>query len=186
MKLARKRMSDGTPIVSIVSDSIIMQRNFADGKSIPLIIIDTEDKKEIERSIELHSGVKEGEVQFTWGRTPDFKYILLYVESISPVEIKYMIAFELYKHCALLDIVLKSHLLYVQAGKKGDKLRDDLNKPKLLFAIPQSSYEVEITRLSQKAKMKRFRDLNVERKDLKDVVKKFNEEWGNFTAKRFK
>ncbi len=91
MKFDKKQKYDGTPIVTIVSDAIIMQRNFADGKSIPYIIINTIDHKDIERAIELHSGAKEGDVKFTWGRTLDSKYIILLVDSISPVVIKYII-----------------------------------------------------------------------------------------------
>ncbi len=42
LKLTKIKNND-FPLIRIISSSIIMQKNFADGKSIPLIIIDTEN-----------------------------------------------------------------------------------------------------------------------------------------------
>lgn len=186
MKLGKKTKTDNAPIVTIVSDALIMQRNLADGRSIPLVIIDTENYPEIARAIDLHMGTRQGEVTFTWGKTPDSKYVVLVVESISPVEIKYTIAFEVDKHYGLLDIILKTHLLYIQAGKEGDRVGHNFNTPKILLELPITDFEPEIIRLAEKAKVKKFKSLKVKRKDLKKVIEQFDKEWESFTSKRFK
>ena len=186
MKLGKKVKTDNIPIVTIVSDALIMEKNFADGRSIPLIIIDTTDCPEIRRAIDLHMGASQGDVSFTWGKTPDSKYVVLVVEAISPVEIKYIIAFEVTKHYGLLDIILKTHLLFIQAGKEGDRLANNFDAPRILFELPITDFELEIIRLTEKAKLKRFKSQKVKRKDLKKVVEQFDKEWESFTSKRFK
>lgn len=186
MRLEKRTKTDDTPIVTVVSDSLIMQKNLANGRSIPLIIINTTGYPQINRAIDLHSGSDQGEVTLTWGKTPDSKYIVLVIESISPVEIKYTIAFELYEHYALLETILKTHLVYVQAGKQGDKLMHNFNEPKILIELPITNFEPEILRLTQKAKIKRFKNLKVKRKDLKNTIKEFDNEWESFISTRLK
>lgn len=185
-KFNKVKFNGEYPIVSIVSDAVIMQRNLADGKAIPLIIIDTTQHYEIEKSIELHSGIDSGEVQLTWGKTKDSKYVFLQVEAIRPVEIKYMIAFEPYKHSGLIEILLNSHLLYIQAGKDGDRLSNNFDKPKLLVEIPTSSFETELKSILHQAKVAQFKELNVKKEDLEEVVKNFDTQWRKFISKRFK
>lgn len=186
MKLGKKVKTGNIPIVTIVSSSLVMERNLADGRSIPLIIMETTDYPEIQRAIELHKATEQGDVSLTWGKTPDSKYVVLVVEAISPVEIKYMIGFEVSEHYGLLDMVLKTHLLFVQAGKEGDRITSTFNKPRILLELPITDFEPEIFRLIKKAKRKRFKRLKVKRKDLKEVIEQFDKEWENFTSKRFK
>lgn len=186
MKLKKQPKIDNIPMLTIVSNALVMQKNFADGRPIPFIIIDTTDYPEVRRSIELHAGTKEGEVNFTWGRTKDSKYISLVVEAISPVEIKYIIVFEASMHCSVLDVILKTRLLYIQAGEVGDKVSRKLDSPRILFELPITDFETEIKQILEKEKVKRFKRMNVKKKDLKNVINGFDAEWESFTTKRFK
>lgn len=186
MKLTKNTKEKKVPMVPIVSDALILQRDLADGRSIPLIIIDTTNYPEIARAIDLHSETAQGEVALTWGKSSDSKFIVLDIESISPVEIKYTIVFNVTKHHSLLNIILKTHLLYIQAGTPGDRLGNNLNAPKLLIELPISSFESEIMRLIEKAKIQRFKKLKVKRKDLKKVIEEFDSNWNAFLSERFK
>ncbi len=186
MKSKKQTKVDNIPMLTIVSNALVMQKNFADGRPIPLIIIDTTEYTEVRRAIELHAGTNEGEVNFTWGRTKDSKYITLVVEAISPVEIKYMIVFEANMHCSVLDVILKTRLLYIQAGEVGDKISRKLDSPRILFELPITDFESEIKQILEKEKVKSFKRMNVKKRDLKKVIKGFDAEWNSFTAKRFK
>lgn len=186
MKLKRPNKFDNIPIIPIVSNALIIQKNFAGGRPIPLVIIDTTEHPEVSRAIELHVGTNQGEVDFTWGRTKDSKYVTLVVEAISPVELKYMIVFEPQLHCAVLDVILKTRLLYIQAGKNGDRISKKLDSPRILFELPITDFEPEIEKILDKEKVKRFKRMNVKKKDLQKVIKEFDAEWNSFTSKRFK
>lgn len=185
-KLVINKKETTHPFIPIVSSSIILRRNFADGQSIPLLILNTQDHPEIDKAIELHTGLDNGKITFTWGKTLDSKYIFLQVESISPVEIAYNILFQPDNDYALLEMIIKSHMLYIQSGKEGDRLSHNLNKPKLFMELNSTEFEKDIFSITQKAKLKRFKNYGVKQKDLKSVVKEFDEEWNSFTDKRFK
>ena len=182
----KENISSEHRIVDIINDALIYQRNLCDGRAIPHLIIDTENYPEIAKSIELHSEVTEGSITVTWGLTIDKKYVLLLIESISPVEISYIIKFDLYKQCSVIDKILSAQLMYIQSGKKGDRLLKTQHNPKLLMEIPHTGFEKEWVKIYRKAQEKRFKDLGVKRKDLGKMIDSFNEEWNSVTNIHFK
>lgn len=131
-------------------------------------------------------GLDNGKIEFTWGRTLDNKIIFLQVKSISPVELTYNIQFDPSKDYALLEIIVKTHMFYIQAGKKGDRLSHDLNKPKLFIELDISEFEKDILLATQKAKEAHFQQAGIPRSQIPAVINEFNKEWSNFIDKRFK
>lgn len=184
--IKRKLLDSDNKVVDVVNDALIYERNMCDGKAIPHLIIDTEKYPEIAKSIELHREVAEGIVSFTWGMTTDKKFVLLMIDSVSPVEISYVIKFDLYRQCAIIDRILSSKLMYIQAGKQGERLLNTPNRPKLLLEVPHTGFETEWKKIYRKTQEKRFKDLGVKRKDLDKVINSFNEEWASVTNKHFK
>ncbi len=182
----RKTINSENRIIDVVNDALIYQRNVCDGKAIPHIIVDTENYPEVAKSIELHKEVNEGSITLTWGMTTDKKYVLLLLDSISPVEISYVIKFDLYKQCSIIDKILSSQLMYIQAGKKGDRLLNTPNQPKLLLEVPHTGFENEWKKIYRKTQEKRFRKLGIKKKDLDKVIDSFNREWDSVTNKHFK
>lgn len=182
----KKLINEDSRIVDVVNDALIYQKNMCDGKAIPHIIIDTENYPEITKAIELHKEVQEGSITFTWGITTDKKYVLLMLNSISPVEISYVIRFNIYEQYSIIDKILLSQLLYIQAGKKGDRLLNTPNRPKLLLEISHTGFENEWKTISRKIQEKRFKKLGIKQKDLDKVVDSFNKEWDSVTNKHFK
>ena len=182
----RRKITSENRILDVVNDALIYQRNLCDGKAIPLLILDTENFPEVAKSIELHQGVNEGAITFVWGMSTDKRYILLLVNSISPVEISYVIKFDLYTQCSVIDKILSSQLMYIQAGKKGDRLLNTPNQPKLLLEVPNTGFEKEWKKIYRKTQEKRFKKLGVKKKDLDRVIESFNNEWDSVTNKHFK
>lgn len=170
----------------IVSDAMILQKNLAGGRSIPLVILDTTNHKEIERAIELHKEVDQGESKYSWGKTKDDKMVFLLVELESPTMINFVILFDLNKHVGLIDLIIESQLLFIQGGKDGDRLICNLDAPRLLLEIPQTKFVDEWNKLYKRAMKFRFRTLGVKNKDVISVSEAFNAEWHDFTKKRFK
>lgn len=173
-------------IVDVVSDALIYQRNVCDGKAIPHIIISTEQYPEIEKSIALHKDVKEGEVIFTWTMSTDRKYVFLMMDSKAPVEISYIVRFDLFKHCGVIDRILSAKLMFIQAGKDGQRLLNTPDAPKLLLEVPHTGFENEWKKIYRKIQEKRFRNLGVKEKDLDEVISLFNKEWERVVNKHFK
>ena len=179
-------VSKDTIVVSVVSDALILQKGFADGRGLPLIIIDTTGYPQVERSIELHRNASQGEVSYVWGKTTNGKHIILRISMISPVEIEFIVLFDLHKHYELINLIIKSHLLYIQAGKPGDRLIHDMAKPKLFLEIGSTDFDNKWESIYRKSQRNRFVSLGVKKKDLDAVIKDFNNEWASFSKKRFK
>lgn len=185
MKFKRQNFSCNR-IVDVVSDALILQRNVCDGKAIPHIIIDTEKFPEVSKSIEFHNKVDEGKINFTWGMTLNRKDVLLLVDSISPVELSYIVKFDLQKQFAVIDKILSAQMLYIQPGKQGDRLGNDLCVPKILVEVPNTGFEVEWKKIYRKLQIERFKKLGVNRRDINSVIECFNNEWENVTNAHLK
>lgn len=187
MKFKKMKIAvDENKIVDVVSDALIYQRNVCDGKAIPHIIINTEDYPEIEKSIILHKDIKEGEVICRWTMSTDRKYVFLMLDSKAPVEISYVIKFDLNKHCGVIDRILAAQLMFIQAGKTGQRLMNTPDAPKLLLEVPHTGFEKEWGKIYRKVQEKRFRNLGVKRKDLDEMISFFNKEWESVVNKHFK
>lgn len=174
------------PFVNIVSSSLILRRNFADGQSIPLLILDTRSYPEIDKSLELHAGLDNGKINFCWGHTFNAKIAILEIKCISPVEISYNILFNLNKDYTLLEAILKTHMFYIQAGKPGDRLSKDMTRPKLLIELGFSEYEGKLQKYIYQAKRRHFINAGIPKKEVNTAIKTFDKEWGKLINKRFK
>ena len=174
------------PCIKIVSSSIILQRNFADGQAIPLLILDTRDYPQVAEALELHSGLRNGKIDFCLCNTLNNKIIILEVNCISPVEISYNIIFDLDKDYALLEMILMTHLFYIQAGKPGDRLSKNLNLPKMLIELDISEYETKLKKYIYQAKRRHYIHAGIPKKNIDNIIEEFDKEWGTFTNRRFK
>lgn len=185
MKFKREKITCNR-IVDVVRDALVLQVDVCDGKAIPHIIIDTEKFPEINNSIRLHKEVDEGKITFKWGVTQDRKNVLLVVESISPVELTYIVNFQLDKYFEVINRILSAQMMYIQAGKSGDKLRDNMSVPKILVEVPHTGFEVEWEKIYRKVQVNRFKKLGVKKKDMNGVIESFNQEWESVINKHLK
>ena len=177
-KWRKAKLDSQTPCIGIASDASINNIYVAYGKTIPLVILDTVDYPEIDRMIQSHVGIENGHLNTTWVTTTDDKYLLLLIEVISPIEIKFLIKFDTEKHAGLIDIIVNSQLLYIQAGKQGERLKQDLDRPKVLMEVPCIEFSDEWYRIYLRVYTKHFRKLGYSKKDAVKLSLKMREEWG--------
>lgn len=98
----------------------------------------------------------------------------------------YWIRFELYKHYEVINRILSAKLLFVQPGKKGERLLATHGAPKILLEIPSVGFEEEWKKVYRKIQEKRFKNLGVKRKDLDKVLEVLNKEWDSVVNKHIK
>ncbi len=180
MKLTKKVLSlngeIGSSYVEIVADASICVQHIAYGKNIPLVIIDATRFPEITRAIDLHRGFNEGKITSTWGSTLDGEHICLSVKLTEPVETDFIIHFITLKHAILIELIIFSQLLYIQAGKPGDRLKNDLDAPKLLVEVPSSHYADEWSDIFSKVMIRHYKKLKYSKKIAKKLVREQREE----------
>ena len=112
----------------------------ADGRLIPVIIVDCQTKKGIENLVKIHLDTPPGDVESSWGiklfRTNE---VFLTLNFFKPMELNCSIRFETDKYADIIDGIISARALHLQPGKNGDRCSDDITAPKVLIEIPKKS-----------------------------------------------
>ena len=163
--------------LEIVSDASITSLHIANGKNIPLIIVDTMVYPEIERAILAHASVQNGHIRTIWGKSTDDKFITLQFALVDPIPIEFFVAFNIKKQGGLVDLIIHSQLLYIQPGKPRDRLSNTLDSPRLMVEVPSTHFLSEWKLIFQRAMTKHFREMGLNKKDAKNAAFDFYKEW---------
>jgi len=163
-------------VLEVVADATINSIDFAQGRTVPLVILDTTNHPEIVKAIEVHCDVSNGNVKTTWGKTKDEKFISLIVELLDPFPAAFTIVFSAYPQAGIVDIIVSSQLLFIQTGKPGDRLKHDLFKPKLLIEVPSEQFASKWKELYLRIMTRRFRKLDYSKKVAEKLANDFYNE----------
>lgn len=144
------------------------------GRLIPLIIIDTTNRPDLTEAIEAQVHLPAGDVVVQWGSLPKrHDHIALLLKFQRPTERAAVIEFEIVKQGILVEHILQSNGLYIQAGKVGDRLKHDLNRPKMLIEVPDTGIRAQWDKLYFDAVVKRVRKDGLGRRDAKEIARAF-------------
>lgn len=155
----------------MVGDGAIADSKTADGKLIPILILDSTQKKEIEYLVKMHSASDVGDVTSIWAiKRFDHKFVTLVLYFTNPIELEVAISFNVLKHSNLIEGILISKAVYIQPGTPGDRVRHNINAPKLLVEIPARTTFENWDEILKKAVRKKLKKEGVGRKALKDAV----------------
>jgi hypothetical protein len=138
MKLQRVNLTT----FSIVEDGLMSSESLAEGRFIPVIVIDVQGNKEIEELIKLHNNIVSGDVTMTWAK--DFysrKKIIFRLAFHKPMEVVFGIEFKLDSDYSIIDGMIESKGLALQTGKKGEKVSSKLEDPKILIEVPEMGFK---------------------------------------------
>ncbi|MEC5399607.1 hypothetical protein [Uliginosibacterium sp. H1] len=131
---------DESILVPLVSDGAIANPDVADGRLIPVLIIDCSSRPEIYDLVLLHKSAPPGDVKVMWGRKIfSKKNIYLVIESVRPVSTKFGIRFCMSKHAGVVDGVIHARGFYLQPLQSGRRVLDGLDEPKILVEVPDSA-----------------------------------------------
>jgi hypothetical protein len=139
IELSHKREKDA---LRIVADGAIAHANVGEGRLIPVVILDTTNRPDLEEYIRVHQFVGAGDVKCQWGQVIGHDDTVALVLSFSrPAELVAIVEFDLQRnHGVLVEQVLGSKGLYIQAGREGDRLKHDLNLPKVILEVPETGF----------------------------------------------
>ena len=126
----------------IVADGAIATIGVGEGRLISLVILDTSRRPDLEEHIRVHQYVGAGDVNCQWGQLVGHDDTVALILSFSrPAELVAIVEFDLQKHHGVLvDQVLGSKAIYIQAGREGDRLKDDVNVPKIILEVPDTGF----------------------------------------------
>lgn len=132
-KLVRKKET----LVPIVGDGAIGSPDLADGRLIPVLILDCNNHKALEDLILAHKDTLSGDVTSLWGwKILSKKQVFLTFNFHRPVETSATLAFDVTKQGGIVDWIINVRGVYLQPLSSGMKVSDGIEKPKILVEVP--------------------------------------------------
>ncbi|WP_426785254.1 hypothetical protein ACP3TB_16995 [Rahnella variigena] len=168
---------------NMIADGAIAHNATADGRLIPVIILNTIGDDSLLDLIKLQKDSYSGDVTSIWAlKRFSKKFATLVLIFHNPVELKLAISFEISKHPQLIDGIIQSRAVYLQPGKPGDKLSHNINAPKILVEIPARTTFDEWDNLLMKTILKRLKQQGINKKELKksalELISIWRDIWG--------
>ena len=158
--------------VPIAGDAGIATGDTRSGRLIPLLILDTTNRPDLTEAIRIQSSVPSGDVEIFWGKlSKKSEHISLFLSFKRPTNRNALIEFDLVKRGILIESILTTKAVYIQAGKPGDRISDDLNRPKVLIEIPDTGFRPYWDKIYSTSLMKYFHKAGYSRKEAKLAVK---------------
>jgi len=172
--------------VPIVSDAAVATRGTADGRIIPVLIIDTSFRPDIEDMIQAHKHIGAGDARSAWSTTSRFNVdkISLILMMLKPSQCVIMLEFNIVRQGGVVDQIIHAQGVYIQPGKEGDRLSTTFNHDRILVEVPSRHFRDEWDKILHKAWSKDFKRKGLSRSDSKNAATSFIKEWREFGSKR--
>ena len=128
--------------VPIVADAAMASGLIGDGRLIPLVILDTSTRPDIDAMILAHDRFGPGDMGSIWCKSGlfDRDHIRLVLEPLKPVRCVIILEFDLPKQAGLVDQIVHTQALYLQAGRPGDRLSSTFDHPRIVTEIPCTDF----------------------------------------------
>jgi hypothetical protein len=164
-----------------VADAAIATETLGYGRLIPLVILDTSDRPDLEEFIRVHQYSGPGDVVSQWATLKDGSdRVGLVLTFRGPMELTIILAFDPDKQGGLVDQIIYAKGLYLQAGRPGDRLIKNPNAPKIIANIPDTGFAKVWEDIFFQAAVKRARASGFNRRQAKEAAREFISQWRKF------
>lgn len=173
--------------VPIVGDAAIASAQIADGRLIPLVIIDTSERPELNELIRIHEHLPPGDVKIQWGiRAGTTGRVALILSFVRPIETVAILEFDIVKQGILVDQILVAQIFYLQSGLPGDRYVTNPMAPKIFVEVSDTGFRDNWDRLFHKHVAKEMRTKGLSRQHAKRAANQAIREMRNFGQLRMK
>jgi len=125
----------------IVGDALIATRNVGGGRPIPLVILDTTDRPDLEELIRVHQYLPAGDIDCGWGELEGSKGMVALILTFKrPSELIAILEFDIVKQGVIVDQILTARGLYIQSVRDGDRYIKNPDAPRILAEIPDTGF----------------------------------------------
>lgn len=170
-----KRIAIRTDIlVPIVGDGAIATRARAEGRTIPVLILDCDRHKELLNLIYLHENSLLGDVTCSWAvKKFDSRIVFLLLDFERPSTVRAVLQFDLARQALLADHIVQSRGVYLQPKESGSRVSEGIDQPKILVEIHPATKLPNWDSLLLKAIRKRMRREGLTRSQAKAASEGF-------------
>ena len=160
-------------------------RPIADGRLIPLVIVDTSERQDIEEFVRAHAHLPSGDVTGIWAQPVKHKdYMALVLKFERPAEVSFSLRFNIARQGGLVDQVVQTRFLYLQPGRPGNRLAVTIDNPRILIAVPDAGFDETWNRLWHKAMAREFVAKGMSRQQAREASADVIREWRRFSEFR--
>lgn len=151
--------------VPIIADGSIASASLGDGKCIPVLIIDTSKRSDINDLVKAINTQLPGDVRSGWiNYKKQAGLISLFLNFERPSEIIVILEFNIIRQGILIESILSSKALYLQPGKNGDKVSSTFCNDRILVEVPDMGFYSQWNEIFQKQLEIYFRKNGADRK----------------------
>lgn len=171
----------------IVSDAMIATSRVGEGRMIPLVILDTSNRPDVEEMVRVHEHVSPGDVESIWTHPKGNKgKVTLVLSFVRPMELAIFIEFDILKEGGLVDRIVSARALYIQPGRDGDRLASTLGHQRIIVEVPETGFDDHWNKVLRKVIFRDYRAHGLSRSESKLATERFIREWRGFTGMRVK
>ncbi len=124
-------------VVPIVADGAIANPVFAEGRMIPVLIVDCSEHQALVDLALVHQDTPPGDVRTRWAWVVfDKRHVYLEVSFIKPVQTTATIQFDVRKQGVLVYGILVAHGFYLQPSNFGKTASEGFGKPNVIVEVP--------------------------------------------------
>lgn len=165
--------------VPIVWDAGVATGGVGEGRFIPVLIIDTSTRPDIEDMVRAHKHLGPGDVETVWSRPSrlDNSRIHLILTFIKPTRCVLILEFDLALQGGVLDQLIHAQGVYLQPGRAGDRLASTLDKERVLVEVSSKQFRGEWDKIYRKSLKRLFRSKGLSRSRAKQATDNFLIEW---------
>lgn len=171
-------------VVPIVGNGAIAMGSTADGRVIPVLVLDCSEHREFLNLVYAHEHSPRGDVMCTWAQKRfNSRYVFLLLQFSRPAEVEIALMFDLDQQAGLADGIVQSHGVYLQPKESGSRVMEGLDKPKILVEVsPETKLPNWDELLHRRARKKLMKREGMSRKQAEAASKEFlvrtREIWG--------
>src|SRR5260370_27006884 len=165
-------------LVRIVADGAIATGAIGDGRMIPLAIFDARARPDLAELVRVHQHLDPGDADCQWGQIQNENdSVALMLTFKRPIELIAVLPFGLAKYDGFVDQIVHAKALYIQPGKEGDRLKYNINDPKIYIEVPNTGFELHWEKIFYRSAFRRMRADGLNRQRAKNAAKLYITEW---------
>jgi hypothetical protein len=169
----------------IINDAAVASVGVADGRLIPLVIINSAERPDLQELVRVHEYLPPGDVKIQWGQLKSVPgSIALFLRFTRPVEILLVLNFDIVKQGVIVDQILSSRALYLQPGSEGDRLMNTFDAKRILIDVPETGFSKTWEGLFFKHLVKDYRREGLPKYEAREAAERTMEEWRKFGRSR--
>ena len=170
-------------VVRATSSAAIADVGTADGRLIPIIMIDASGHPELSELIRVHEHTPAGDHVSQWATVLGNPYkVHLLLEFIRPIAAQVTIEFGLPKFSGAIDNILRAKSMYLLEGEMDSTFTSTEGRPRILMELPPTGFEDTWEQMFHKSVFKMLREKGLSQREAKRGAKRFVANWRESTT----